>query len=129
MEGFVHSHSHLLPTLGPVTILWHEIMIGLSKVFPAAIQRKKIERLLKESPSPSLARNHLLRLLEQGGAKALNKVPPAYLPALIRLIGSSSYLSDVLIRQGKHWPVLFHRQIKITQKSVAEHLAELLPRD
>ena len=70
-------------------------MIGLSKAFPAAIQRKKIERLLKESPSPSLARNHLLRLLEEGGAKALNKVPPAYLPALIRLIGSSSYLSDV----------------------------------
>ena len=93
-------------------------MIGLSKVFPAAIQRKKIERLLKESPSPSLARNHLLRLLEEGGAKALNKVPPAHLPALIRLIGSSSYLSDVLIRQGKNWPELFLRQIKITQKSV-----------
>ena len=102
-------------------------MIGLSKAFPAAIQRKKIERLLKKSPSPSLARNHLLRLLEEGGAKALNKVPPAYLPALIRLIGSSSYLSEFFRCKGKHWPVLFHRQIKIIQKSVAEHLAELLP--
>ncbi len=102
-------------------------MTGLSKVFSAAPQRQKIEQLLRESPSPSLARNHLLRLLEDGGAKALNKVPAAHLPTLIRLIGSSSYLSEVLIRLGKYWPELFLRQIKITQKSVGEHLAELLP--
>jgi glutamate-ammonia-ligase adenylyltransferase len=102
-------------------------MIGLSKVISAATQRQKIERLLRETPSPSLARNHLLRLLEQGGAKALNKVSAGHVPALIRLIGSSSYLSDVLIRQGKDWPELFLGQIKIRQKSVAEHLAELIP--
>src|SRR5512132_1644881 len=99
-------------------------MIGLSKIISAATQRQTIERLLRESPSPSLARNHLLRLLEQGGAKALNKVSAAHLPALIRLIGSSSYLSDVLIRQDKNWPELFLRQIKVPQKSVAEHLTE-----
>src|SRR5678815_6183105 len=99
-------------------------MIGLSKVISAATQRQPIERLLRETPSPSLARNHLLRLLEQGGAKALNKVSASHLSPLIRLIGSSSYLSEVLIRHGKNWPELFLRQIKIPQKSVAEHLAE-----
>ena len=57
----------------------------------------------------------------------LNKVPAGHVAALIRLIGSSSYLSDVLIRRGKNWPELFLRQIKIPQKSVAEHLAELIP--
>jgi [glutamine synthetase] adenylyltransferase / [glutamine synthetase]-adenylyl-L-tyrosine phosphorylase len=102
-------------------------MIGLSQAISVATQRQKIERLLRETPSPSLARNHLLRLLEQGGAKALNKVSAGQVPALIRLIGSSSYLSDVLIRQGKNWPELFLRQIMIPQKSVAEHLAELIP--
>ena len=102
-------------------------MIGLSKVISAATQRQKIERLLKETPSPSLARNHLLRLLEQSGVKALNKVSAGHVPTLIRLIGSSSHLSDVLIRQGKNWPELFLRQIKVPQKSVAEHLAELIP--
>ena len=74
-------------------------MIGLSKVISVATQRQKIERLLRETPSPSLARNHLLRLLEQGGVTALNKISVGNVPTLIRLIGSSSYLSDVLIRQ------------------------------
>ena len=102
-------------------------MIGLSKVTSTTARRRKIERLLRETPSPALARNHLLRLLEQGGAKALNKVSASHVPALIRLMGSSSYLSDVLIRQGKNWPELFLRQIKIPQKSFAEQLAELIP--
>ena len=102
-------------------------MIGLSKVISVATQRQKIERLLRETPSPSLARNHLLRLLEQDGVKALNKISVGNVPTLIRLIGSSIYLSDVLIRQGKNWPKLFLRQIKINQKTVAEHLAELEP--
>jgi glutamate-ammonia-ligase adenylyltransferase len=107
--------------------LWYETMIGVAKLLPDATQRHKVERLLRESPSPALARNHLLRLLEQSSARALNKVVAPHLPALIRLLGSSSYLSDALIRQGKQWPELFLRQIKITRKSVAEHLAELLP--
>ena len=102
-------------------------MIGLSKVISVATQRQKIERLLRDTPSPSLARNHLLRLLEQGGVTALNKISVGNVPTLIRLIGSSSYLSDVLIRQGKNWPKLFLRQLKIKQQTVAEHMAELDP--
>jgi [glutamine synthetase] adenylyltransferase / [glutamine synthetase]-adenylyl-L-tyrosine phosphorylase len=97
----------------------------LSKTFSSSLQRKKIERGLKESPSPSLAENHLLRVLEAVGAKTIDKIPPANLPVLLRLLGSSGYLSDVLIRQGKNWPELFNRQIPIPKKTVDEHLREL----
>ncbi len=102
-------------------------MSQLSKVFPSPAQRKKIDRLLKGSPEPDLAENHLLRLLEKSGVKALNKITVTELPGLFRLLGSSSYLSDILIRQGSDWPALFLEQIKVQQKTVAEHGAELKP--
>ncbi|HXV79765.1 MAG TPA: bifunctional [glutamate--ammonia ligase]-adenylyl-L-tyrosine phosphorylase/[glutamate--ammonia-ligase] adenylyltransferase [Candidatus Binatia bacterium] len=86
-----------------------------------------MDRLLKESPAPALAENHLLRLLETGGAKAFKKIPAAELPALFRLLGSSAYLSDVLIRQGNNWATLFLERIKTAQKAVSEHRAELEP--
>ena len=72
---------------------------------------------------PGLAENHLLRLLENGGLKTLNKIPVSELPALLRLLGSSTYLSDALIRQGSNWPELFLRQIKVQHKTAAEHRA------
>jgi hypothetical protein len=87
--------------------------------------KKKLDRLLRESPSRSLARNHLLRLLESGNSKALGKIPPAELPNLFRLLGGSAFLSDVLIRQGKNWPEIFLRHIKVAQKSAPEHAKEL----
>jgi glutamate-ammonia-ligase adenylyltransferase len=99
----------------------------LSKILSSSVRKKKGERLLKESPSPSLAENHLSRLLEAGGTKAIDKIPPTDLPALLRLLGSSAYLSDVLIRQSKNWSELFLRQIKVRHKNVAEHLVELEP--
>ncbi len=55
----------------------------------------------------------------------IKAVPANYLKALVNLLGSSSFLSDVLIREGKNWPALFLRQIKTARKSVAEHLKEL----
>ena len=100
-------------------------MNRLSKAFSSSLQGKKIERGVKETPSPSLAENHLLRLLEAGGTKALDKIPPANLPVLLRLLGSSGYLGDVLIRQGRNWPELFNRQIQIPKKTLDEHLREL----
>ena len=100
-------------------------MTYLSKSFSSSLQGKKIERLLKESPSFSQARNHFLRLLEVSSAKAFAKVPGTHLPALSCLLGGSSFLSDVLIRAGENWPELFLRQTKIKQKSVAQHLKEL----
>ena len=57
----------------------------------------------------------------------MGKIPAADLPALVRLLGSSSYLSDVLLRHGKDCCELFLRQIKIIQKRVSEHLADLEP--
>jgi len=99
----------------------------LRKIFSSAEQRKKIERLLKESPLPPLAENHLLRLVENSEAKAINKIPAALLSALFRVLGSSAYLSEVLINQGKNWPDIFLRQVGNSQKTVDQHLRELKP--
>jgi [glutamine synthetase] adenylyltransferase / [glutamine synthetase]-adenylyl-L-tyrosine phosphorylase len=86
---------------------------------------RKYQSLLRESPSPALAEANLSRLIESGGIKAIEKVQRAHLPELIRLLGSSVFLSDVLIRQGDDWPELFANQIPVSQKTVAQHLREL----
>ncbi len=83
--------------------------------------------MIKSSPSPTLAKNHLLRLLEEYDAEAINRIPSADLPQLFRLLGGSAFLSEVLIRQGEDWPEVFLRQIKTAQKTTAQHLAELEP--
>ncbi|HEY2918771.1 MAG TPA: bifunctional [glutamate--ammonia ligase]-adenylyl-L-tyrosine phosphorylase/[glutamate--ammonia-ligase] adenylyltransferase [Candidatus Binatia bacterium] len=96
-------------------------MSHLSKKFSSSSEIKKLERLLKISPSPSLARNHPRRLLDAGRVDALAKISRAELPVLLRLLGSSSFLSDILIRQEEHWPEVFLHQIKTQQKTVAAH--------
>ena len=88
-------------------------------------QIRQFKKLIDASPAPRLAENNLARLLDSGGRKALDKIPAAQLPDLFRLLGSSSFLSEVLNREGSHWPELFLRQVKIKQKSVVEHLEEL----
>ena len=88
---------------------------------------RQFKKLIDASPSPRLAENNLARLLDSGGQKALDKVPATQLPDLFRLLGSSSFLSEVLNREGKHWPELFLRQRNIQQKSVAEHAKEIEP--
>jgi glutamate-ammonia-ligase adenylyltransferase len=97
----------------------------LRKSFSSSLQGKQIERLLKESASPSQAKNHLLRLIEASTAKAVDKIPAAEQPALFRLLGGSAFLSDVLVRAGKNWPELFLGQIKKKRKSVAEQINQL----
>ncbi|MEE9550081.1 MAG: bifunctional [glutamate--ammonia ligase]-adenylyl-L-tyrosine phosphorylase/[glutamate--ammonia-ligase] adenylyltransferase [Candidatus Binatia bacterium] len=87
--------------------------------------RRKIEQLISESPSPALAQAIFMRLLEASGPGSLNKIPKGYLPDLVRLLGSSATLSDLLIQKGRAWPALFLKQIKIPQKSTAKHLSEL----
>jgi len=67
----------------------------------------------------------LQRLIEAAGVTALKKIPEKNLPILLRLLGGSAYLSEILIREGKDWPDLFLRQIKIKEKPGAEHLADL----
>jgi [glutamine synthetase] adenylyltransferase / [glutamine synthetase]-adenylyl-L-tyrosine phosphorylase len=83
--------------------------------------------LVKSSASPALAEANLSRLIESSGARAPEKMPPAELPALFTVLGASTYLSDVLIRQGKDWPELFLRQLRTTSKPVPLHLRELAP--
>ncbi|MDZ4341813.1 MAG: bifunctional [glutamate--ammonia ligase]-adenylyl-L-tyrosine phosphorylase/[glutamate--ammonia-ligase] adenylyltransferase [Candidatus Binatia bacterium] len=84
-----------------------------------------VRKAVSASPSPSLAGNHLRDLIEASGPRALDKIPARHLPDLIRLLGSSSFLSEVLIRQGQSWPDLFLRQIEIKQKTTAENLSEI----
>ncbi|HYY24047.1 MAG TPA: bifunctional [glutamate--ammonia ligase]-adenylyl-L-tyrosine phosphorylase/[glutamate--ammonia-ligase] adenylyltransferase [Candidatus Udaeobacter sp.] len=86
-----------------------------------------LQQLIKRSPAPSLAKSNLSRLLESGGATSLDNISETDLPALIRLLGSSSYLSEILIRQGGTWPELFLGQVGISHKNVAQHLLELEP--
>ena len=90
-------------------------------------KRAKIERLIRNSPSPTLARTNLLRLIENGGPNSLKKFPDQYLRSLIQLLGGSAYLSDILIRKGPTWPALFQDQIQVPQKTASDHLAELKP--
>ena len=84
-----------------------------------------VRKAVSASPSPSLAENHLRSLMEAGGTDAIDKIPARHLPDLIRLFGSSSFLSEVLIRAGNSWPDLFLRQIESKQKTAAENLMDL----
>src|SRR5437870_5627027 len=90
-------------------------------------EREKIQRLIKASPSPSLARSNFQRLIEASGVKALQRIPAPQLHILLRVLGGSAYLSEILIWQGKKWPGVFLRSIKNKQKTVGEHLRELQP--
>ena len=78
--------------------------------------KQTLQQLINTSPSPSLAKTNLSRLLETGGAESLKRLSATDLPALMRLLGSSSYLSEILIRQGEIWPELFLRQIGTNTK-------------
>src|SRR5258706_15848026 len=84
---------------------------------------QKFLTLIQSSPSPRLAENNLSALLAAGNG--IDKLPPGELKALITLLGSSAFLSEVLINHGKNWPDLFMRQIKIPQKTFAHHVDEL----
>ena len=85
---------------------------------------RRIPELIKTSPSPPLAENNLQRLLELT-PQDLAKIPAEKLPVLVQLLGASSFLADVLLREGSAWPDLFLRQISIAQNTRVEHLREL----
>src|SRR5689334_8682983 len=85
---------------------------------------RKLSELIKTSPSPAMAENNLQRLLELTLLE-LAKVSAAQLPVLVRLLGSSSFLAVVLLREGSDWLDLFLRQIGVEQKTRAENAQEL----
>ena len=66
-----------------------------------------------------MAENNLQRLLELTPLD-LAKFPAAKLSVLVQLLGSSSFLADVLLREGTDWLDLFLRQIGVEQKTRAE---------
>jgi glutamate-ammonia-ligase adenylyltransferase len=47
------------------------------------------------------------------------------LRALFNVLGSSTYLSDILFRQENNWPEFFLRQLRTKSKSIETHLREL----
>lgn len=96
-------------------------------IFPSRAQRKKLEWLIKQSSCPTLARTNFLRLIESGGLKSFKRFPQRHLRSLFQLLGSSAYLSDILIREAQRWPDLFLRQIETARKTTPDHLAELSP--
>ncbi|MGH7774593.1 MAG: bifunctional [glutamate--ammonia ligase]-adenylyl-L-tyrosine phosphorylase/[glutamate--ammonia-ligase] adenylyltransferase [Candidatus Binatia bacterium] len=102
-------------------------MNELRKIISSPSQREAIARLIKKSPSPSLARTNFVRLIESGGLRSFKKLPQTQLPDLFQLLGGSAYLSDILIRKGQDWPDLFIEQIQLPQKTIADHLRELSP--
>jgi len=86
---------------------------------------RELQRLIDKSPSPALAGANLRRLIESGGTGNLKRSPQGLLSPLIRLLGGSAYLSEILIREGKSWPHLLRTAIHTTAKSAAQHLTEL----
>ena len=66
-----------------------------------------------------------MRLVDSDSAETIKKIPPAQLPMLLRLLGSSAFLSDVLIPHERKWLELFLRQMSIKEKSGAQHFSGL----
>jgi glutamate-ammonia-ligase adenylyltransferase len=72
-----------------------------------------------------LAARHLERLGDGASANVLAEIPRRELPALFLLLGSSSFLGDVLIRQEDRWADFFLRQIAVQEKSVEQHARDI----
>ena len=101
-------------------------MSDLRKISLSTRQRRKFDRAIKASPSPVLAQSQLARLAEaEGGLKPLQELKETDLAILVRVLGASSYLGEILINQGKNWSDLFLRQVKLRHKTPSEHRAEL----
>lgn len=86
---------------------------------------EKARPLIQSSPSPVLAENHYLSLIQETGTIGTDKLPSSLRPALFRLLGSSTFLSDILARQGKKWPEFFSQQITIENRTTDQHLRQL----
>ena len=92
---------------------------------PLSSSRSRVQQLLKKSPSPLHAEANYERLIESGGSRSIDKIPVDELPVLTRLLGSSAYLSEILIQQGSNWPELFLEQINGERKTVVDHIRKL----
>ena len=116
-------HSAALEAFRPADYLG--TVTKRKRIIRSQSEPKIFQALIDKSPSPPLAVNNLARLVESGGQKAFKNIFDEHLPVLFRLLGASSFLGDILIRQKEHWPEIFLREIQVAQKSVAEHATDL----
>lgn len=94
-------------------------MSGATRLTTA--QQKRIDRFTLESACPDTARVQLARLIEAGGSAALPGFSDTQLLALIKLLGGSTYLSEILIRQGEGWSKAWLDAIQIEKKLLTDH--------
>ncbi len=88
-------------------------------------ERRRLQRLARSAASPGTALVQLGRLVESGGSAPLASLTPADLRILLRILGGSAYLADILINEGDAWAETFTRVIRTGPKSSARHAAEL----
>ncbi len=94
-------------------------------------ERRRLQRLARSAPSPDAALVQLGRLVESGGGAPLARLAPADLRILLRILGGSAYLADILINEGDAWAETFTRAVRTGPKPAARHAAELgrIPRE
>lgn len=88
-------------------------------------EQERINRLIEGSPSPSMARSHLLRLMEISDPCSLRELVDEDLHDLFRLLGGSAFLSELLLRVGPDWSQVFRERIRTSGKTRDEHLSDL----
>jgi glutamate-ammonia-ligase adenylyltransferase len=106
----------------------HRVEIVMGRSARKTSTPKKFAALIQASPSPELAARQLERLGNGASADGLAKIPVRELPALFQLLGSSSFLGDVLMRQEERWAEFFLRQIAVQEKSADQHARDIAVR-
>jgi len=87
---------------------------------------------ITSAPDPALAAANLSRLAEQGLGNRVVIAAPDLCAGLLFLLGSSQYLTTVLLSQGRSWEATFLADRQSSIKNVETHLStlhSLLPLD
>ena len=87
-------------------------------------ERRRLKRLAQSASSPQSALVQLGRLVETGGRESLADLAPRDVRILLRLLGGSAYLSDILISRGDAWADTFIQAIRTESKPLARHAAD-----
>ena len=90
--------------------------------FPPS-ERRRLKRLAQSAPSPDAALVQLGRLVETAGRAPLADLAPAELRLLLRVLGGSAYLGDILIGEGESWAETFTQAIRTGPRTAAGHAA------
>ena len=93
------------------------------KGFPPT-ERRRLRRLVRSAASPDAALVQLVRLVESGGREHLTSLTSPELRILLRILGGSDYLGNILINEGNAWAEAFLRSIRTGPRSADAHAAE-----